>query len=368
MLINNRLVITIPAERKSHFDDFDLPPELCPSQIKARLTTITKTARKEPEKSLDEKRIQIAEDFDNIWKNGELLSKTNEPNSFFYNDFSNELIKTFNRDKNLFLIPTNKSLPNSSFEEEIRVISSRKDISALTKSIILTQSLELALLGSNPTKVLKNINTHPDPKGFINELLAAWFLAKFIYKLSPVESNDFTQSVSLQSFERELKGGGKARTFTSIKEREIDILTDDAIVSVKCSKNDFSDQIKNLFFIVNDDLNPGLKDRVKKLVLIRSDDGKRRQIKQTSPEYSETAEYKKHIEEICSIARENINIYPYPEGKRGYDKAVKRLITPDNVEVHYLPSFYGTKTQTFEDELRDWIEKIYNQMKTTATL
>lgn len=163
---------------------------------------------------------------------------------------------------------------NSRFQLEFdKLLNSNLD--TLTKCICLTQAVELALMGVLVTQELANINSqtgansHGTQKGYRQELLAGWFVAKFLYpELSDSES----------PYQIRLSTRYKSKSGSSSKKRkEIDIITPNALVEVKSSlvinnpANQFVDEIMGLYkFVIAQSAE--LKEKVNRLIIISGSD------------------------------------------------------------------------------------------------
>ena len=199
-----------------------------------------------------EDRQQTLSEINDVWKNGWLFDQVDSPNSVSYEGYLEEIKKVLEGCKKYFSKLTNRK--NKNFKDELTFFVNNKAFSPLQRAVYSTMALELALLGIDPSVVISEINPcKPDhAKGFVNELKAGWFLAKFIYRLEPSTNDSFIHSEMLYN--------GK----------EIDIHTRDALVSVKSTDSSFPAQIRDLFLCVLNDRNGGLKESVKRIILINS--------------------------------------------------------------------------------------------------
>lgn len=296
------------------------------------------------------KRIQAG--IDSIWQFGSLFSGQDKPNSSFYSTYIEFLLFILKENASYFSkftfngVSRNWNL-DTNFEIEFNKLANKTGLNELQKSISLTQALELALIGINPTPVLANINSQSDgvhSRGFRNELLAAWYLAKFVYNLTPNGEADFTLSEMLPTCRRDID---KGKTFNSLYEREIDIIAHDALVSVRSTgTNNYSTQIADLFFVVIDDRNLDLREKIRKLILIRNIEKK----SQLSPEYRQNAEYMQIRDSAISKAREKIKKFQMsPEAQQLFNK----LVSKDGIEIYFIPSLNDL------NGLKMWIDENY---------
>lgn len=366
MIIRNRLVIT-PANLVSgmgttanSYYDLDIPESLSTRKARVKLATFTRRDPSSTIKSLIQNKLELAKNIDLIWKNNDLFANLDQPDSF-YKDYTDELIKTLRLNISLF----GHLGMNPNFIYEFETFKNRKDTSELEKAIFLTQAFELALFNSDPSKILNNLNSKSksEGKGHKNELMAAWFLAKFIYDLPVSSENPFLLSINLKSYERDKETN---KTFDSIKEREVDILTSDSIVSVKSMNDSYSKQIRNMFFLIADDINPGLKDRVQKIILVKSSDSsdKKRDVKQSSLKFKTTKEYRKLIEHEVYSAKGKIEKYKLPSGckRNEYERFTRKFLTPENIEIYFLPAI----DKDFPINLSNWINDKYTEKREAA--
>lgn len=301
-------------------------------------------------------RKKVQAGIDMIWKSGSLFSSQDKPNSSFYSAYIEFLLFILQENASYFSRFTfNGASRNwnidTNFETEFNKLANKSGLTELQKSISLTQALELALIGINPTPVLANINSQADgvhSRGFRNELLAAWYLSKFVYNLTPNGKVDFALSCILPTSRRDFDHG---RTFNSVYEREIDILASDALVSVRSAgTNNYSVQIADLFFVVLDDKNLSLKDKIRKLILIGNVEKK----SQLSPDYRQNSEYMHIRDSAITKAREKVKKFQMlPESQQLFN----RLVSKEGIEIHFIPSLNDV------NGLSAWIEQNYKLMQ-----
>lgn len=303
---------------------------------------------------------------EDVWEKGLLFINKDDPNSTFYNDYLDDISLVVKQNEDYFKQLDTLAGTKNSFQNEFQKLRNRPNVSKLQRAVLLTATLEMALLGIPQTPVLANINngkiskndaaqlesekkkeTKPNGKklgGYPQELLAGWFLAKFIYQISPSVDNTthFKHSPLLPVKKR---SKAKENNHYETVSKEIDILAQNFLVSVRSYKTDFTAQLTNLFFIVIDDKNLGLKDNIKKLILVKCADNSQ----QFSPDFQDKNEHKRHIKQIIFDARQAITNY----GSLSSDNEaiLDKLISPGGVEVYYIPALDNI------DDLKLWIRQ-----------
>ncbi len=298
---------------------------------------------------------RLLEGIDAIWKSENLFLERNQPAAKMYTQYISLITSIAIANKEQFTKLNGRKGTN--FFNELIILSQRSDLSELQKSIGLTQALELSLLGINPTPVLLTINqSHGDhSQGFRNELQAAWFLAKFIYELPQSEKPRFSLQEFLPILKRDRK---KNEVYNSSELREVDIHADDALVSVKSGANSFPAQIRDLFFFVVDDKDTGLKNKIGKLILIKTASNPR----QYSPGYSSTSEYKGIQNQSVTEAKELIKSFGRPSTctDTEYNKCLNWLVSTNGIELYFMPHVNDF------DRMKDWIKQNYDNQESDA--
>ena len=307
---------------------------------------------------------------DDLWRESELFKRVHEPESNFYTNYLCELASAVKRHHKYLadlekVINTNGLTP---FEKEFIELTKRGDLTGLQKSVCLTQAFELALLGIIPTPVLITINSIRDnhlnerenkpnkkpngenSKGYRQELQAGWFLAKFIYQLESSNSNanNFIHSIILNGVKRTKRR--KEDKVGEVFQREIDIFTEDALVSVKTRDNKFYEQIRDLFFILLDDKIFNLRDRIEKIILIKCAE----EPKQFLPSHMDTRDYSKLKEEVLDQSRISIEQYSALPGED--EKIFRQLISKHGIDIYFIPSVNDPQA------IEKWIKHRYEYL------
>lgn len=304
----------------------------------------------------DNTKEELLYKIDEHWRDGTLFKKAGEPNANFYSRYTEELRTVVDLNEDYFALFPKSDSSKYNFRDEFISLSENGDLTLLQRALILTQALELALLGVDPSSVLASINQNvtssgDHAKGFRNELLAGWFLAKFIYQLDPQITFKFTHQDMLPTFSRD----DRSKVVRQPYRREVDIHTEDALVSVKSNKNNFPRQIRDLFFIVTDSIPIGgdLKDKIKTLILIKTAEDK----EQFSPHFKQTNRYKKIKDETIAEARKAIEEFQFPtQYKEAFLTCYRELVSNHGINIYFLPFLDCAK------DLKDWIEKNYEAM------
>ena len=315
---------------------------------------------------------------ENIWKSERLFSHSNDPNSSFYTEYLKSLAKLVNQNYSYFL-KLNTRRAGTTFEEEVISLIHRPDFTELQKAVCLTKTVEMAFMGIDQTPVLRNINSTKIPKsylgverfhepidvrkqgrisggGFFQEIESGWFLAKVIYQLDPSLANldNFVHSQEHSTIKRTRKKNKKIEELYPKQQRvmkEVDISTNDALISVKSNDSHYDEQIANLFFIVIDDNSLNFAERIKKIILIRCAE----KPYQYSPNYQSSREYCQTIKpEAIESAREFIR--KYGSLNSADEKLLDRLVSRHGIEIYFIPS-----TKDVEN-LRLWIRLCYEFM------
>ncbi len=302
-----------------------------------------------------------------IWESGHLFSRHRDPDSNFYDDYIEELtsiVDAEGAEKRYFSELGNNYLDFRTKFQTLKNLNVR-DLTTLQKAICLTQAIDLALLGVNITPVLNKINrayvkatvpngkgetrkftTSKSTQGFRQELQAGWFLAKFIYQLEPSASNlnSFTHLAMLKTFNRNKHNpDGTPLRVT----KEADIFTEDALVSIKSHFNDFNLQINDLFFMIVDDKDLNLRDKIKKIILIKCAENSN----QFKPNFMSTVPYKDIKNYAINTGSDSIkkSAVLTPED----EKLLNRLVSNHGLDIYFIPSV----NEIYDQKL--WIEKYH---------
>ena len=317
---------------------------------------------------------------DSIWRENKLFVKSHNPEDSFYYEYLSDLQYIAESNEREFVSlndPVSIKKSRSSFLKEFVDICNKTDLSAFQRSILATQALELALLGANPTRVLINIKASNNGNiGYRNELLAGWFLAKFIYELSPTKPFKFVHSEMLPTIhdyrrDKETKEEKLTRMPHSFV-REIDISANDSLTSVKSGRNHFIEQISDLFFVVadNNGINgSNLKYRIKKLILIKTVE----KPEHLSPNYKHSQEYQNLKATIVSTTRNKIEeLYPPETQPANFQDCYKRLISTHGISIYYLPHIESEKDKASDKDwtidFKIWLKNNYAELDKANSL
>ena len=297
-------------------------------------------------------RRKVLEGIDQIWRSGNLFSRNGQDTEFFkgYIDVLSGIVNANTEYFSGFTYPwaVRNGTKSTSFDKEFKGLVTRDGTSSLTKALILTQLVELGLLGINPTRVLTRINQNGGvhANGFINEILASWFLAKFVYKINPDEGpSRFHLSVELPAYKKHSGKQGEG-PFLKLITREIDIVNCNALGSVKSTEHTFSIQARDLFFTVTADNAGTLQTRTRKLLLLKTADS----AYQFSPDYPGSHEHNEIKRETIIDARRSIR-----EVKLSADdsRLLTRLVSEEGIDIYFLPPVNNNTG------IRSWIEQNY---------
>ncbi|GEM_PF-2838018 len=326
---------------------------------------------------------------DSIWREDKLFTRSSSPEDNFYYEYLSDLQQIVETNKSEFsslLEPVKKKRP---FVREFTELCNNTYLNAFQRAFCATQALELALLGANPTGVLRSINKAngwDGTKGFRNELLAGWFLAKFIYQLSPSKQFKFVHSELLHTIHgysnpkkkekvankveivtnQEIKDTNDKEKVTKLPQpldREVDITTADSLVSVKTSGNHYAEQICNLFFMVADNRGingSNLKNKINKLILIKTAE----KPEQLLPNYKDRPEYWELKDKIIADVRRKVEeLYPLESQEVSFKDCYNRLISKHGIDLYYLPPVESiVEEKDCVRELRDWIDENYRAL------
>ncbi len=300
-------------------------------------------------------RRKVLEGIDQIWRSGNLFSRNGQDTEFFkgYIDVLSGIVNANTEYFSGFTYPwaVRNGTKSTSFDKEFKRLVTKDGTNSLTKALILTQLVELGLLGINPTRVLTRINQNGGvhANGFINEILASWFLAKFVYKINPDEGpSRFHLSVELPAYKKHSGKQGEG-PFLKLITREIDIVNCNALGSVKSTEHTFSTQARDLFFTVTADNTGALQTRTRKLLLLKTADS----AYQFSPDYPGSHEHNEIRRETIIDARKSIR-----EVKLSADDSalLTRLVSEEGIDIYFLPPVNNNTG------IRNWIEQNYQHL------
>lgn len=299
----------------------------------------------------------ILEGIDHIWKK-DLLFHDKRIQSYILEQFKQ--IAYENADQLSLLSNPNNHRKRKDFLSEYLELLEHSALSPAKKLIACTQALELTLLGGNPTEVVRQININGQgSKGFRNELLAGWTVAKFILGAKYFTDDEVTQSLNLPTFHSHDKQGLSKRK--EIFVREVDIFSKGIIGSVKSNANDFVSQILDTFFVLYDSVKANKIESLDYKILLLRTASKPEQL---SPEYISSQEYEENLDKTITSTISIIEkLYPGEKRENDLSDAINKLINKENVEIHYLPYIGNGPSDTTEDwtsGFMSWIKRHYD--------
>ncbi len=305
---------------------------------------------------------EILKGIDLIWRNHYL----------FLDDFQEFLLYTLKRVANSnkeFLSgvvnPRNpKRFP--SFYIEFHNLLNNSELTSTQRLLAATQAMEMVFMNSNPTEVLRNMNEGgTGSKGFRYELLAGWYLKKFLFA-SDRDAKSVHSSMFL-TYHGASKGDPlKQRVRRSEPfEREVDIATSNSLSSVKTNGNHFSDQLVDLFYVVKDSSeikdNPmgSLSGQINRFFLFRASANEN----DLHPNYRQCEDYAKLIGKIIDECSRKISkLYPDEKKDDMFKALFGKLISPETIEIRFIPyveNGYTTQASDWQDGFKAWIEENY---------
>ena len=284
-----------------------------------------------------------------IWEKGYLFLENDFPYAAYI-----ELLKSIvEANKDFFSVQSIDGYSNNGFRNEFFKLTTHGYLDEQTRAICLTQALELALMGVGITTVVKEINAtrkNKDcAKGYRQELLAGWFLAKSIY---PTVSDSPNLYQLRQGIKFDINYNGKP----SIG-REIDVVGPDALVEVKhhadadkarpgdpteSPESKLAKEICDLFeVVVGSSAGTGLKKKIKKLMLVVGSNDEN----MWYPHYDD-----KFLQvRVAHKARTALG--------RSLPANFYYLVSTNAVKVYYIPSVMN------HENLKKWIEQLYVHSK-----
>lgn len=313
---------------------------------------------------------------DSTWREDKLFTRSSDPEDNFYYEYLSDLQLIADENEDFWSRTLNPGNKKTNLFKEFTALCNNTDLTAFQRALCATQALELTLLGANPTGVLKNLNSMgTGSKGFRNELLAGWFLAKFVYQLSTDKQFKFVHSEMLptthicKKFKPKTEDGTTTHRETKVTRldysflREVDISTENALASVKCSGNHFAELICDLFFVVVDNQAPNgtnLKTKIKKLILIKTAE----KPEQLLPNYKHSVEYWELKDKIIADVKRKIEeLYPLESQGISFRDCYDKLISKHGIDLYYLPPVESTvREKDCIKELQDWISENYRAL------
>ena len=308
-----------------------------------------------------EDREKLLEGIDQIWRDENLFF---EVNSQAYGRYSGILLEIIEANKEHFDRLRLNGQKSTTFEHEFKILHNNHALGpgSQTKIICLTQALELALMGVNPTAVLKSINRqlNPDPentRGQRQELAVDWFLTKFYVPTLPNNQRYHVNLSERVTTKKDTHG---------TQDSEIDaVIHPYALISVKHHIPDeiqmekrrevdytpHGREIINLFLAISSS-GKFPKDRIQKLIVVSGSS----EIERWSRNFWTDDGYKKRKTGAIQYAQRILS----RRELNGSKDAMERLISEDGVEIYYVASVMNN------NHVRDWIKLLYGEYQKAA--
>ena len=285
-------------------------------------------------------RHKVLRGLNRIWESGYLFNSNDNASKEYF-----ELVKLISKSNDDFFQQSSQDgISNTWLTHELDILLKNKHLDELTKALVATQALELALMGVHITPVLGKINQAKylnESSGRRQELLANWYLAKFIFPdYADKPPYQIRASITINTHD----GGTK----------EIDIKAPNILVEVQQNaritdkKNEFASEMRDLFeAIVNANGVLNLKKHTKKLMFVTGTD--------------ELALCSKHFD--CSDIEKDAVLKARSQirGLTSEDERVKNHLFQDsNVHLMYTP--YVTSNRL----INGWVKVLYSEYNQAA--
>lgn len=308
--------------------------------------------------------LELGSQINKLWENKILFSFENL-NDPFYEQIMSSLIKAILERRYQFSSFTSPHSKRNNFVTEMTSLVSRNDMSEMEKSLMALQATEIALSGGNPSGVLSSINSNKSDRirGYKNELLGGWFLNKFAYKFSPANKSRFVHSEFLPTFHK-IESLDKFSYQQNALFREVDITTEDKLISIKSGFTNLHEQIAKLFFVIFDGstITPSLEldSRVKKLVILKTGSDE-----QIDFDYYNSASYSEAKRKTISDALSFISKIRSQDISKGFggdcsrfDYLLNSMICEDAIDIYFLPNS-DISEDCWKNRLSNWIDECY---------
>lgn len=276
---------------------------------------------------------------DQIWRQSKLFS--DELDNDTHRQYLELLTTIVEESKDSFIQSLRDDLPTN-FPREFKLFCKKSDMKYQQKSICATQALELALLGVDPTRILLRINSSRGhySSGYSTELQAGWFLAKFIYQY---KANDGKELILSKDF----------------PEKEVDIVTPQALGEIKSSSNHLTGQLGLLFKLITG--HETLRDNVKKIIVVKN----ALRAYQFAPAFRETDDYRETKTKFISDLKERfVELKILTKETRGKNEIFtpvdpddteyfRRLISSSGIDIYLTPEVDDS------ENVSRWIKQNY---------
>ena len=298
---------------------------------------------------------QLLKFFDTqVWQSGVLFSNnkfsTPEEAELFYDEYLNHLSSIVEGNKNYFNFfkARDKGSTILNFDTVFNAIKSQDKLTKQERAIYLTWATELILMGINITPVLSIINKeyksrdNHSPNGFRQELLANWFLAKFLLKgkFDYSQTNNIIPSVMVET-----KNKNK-----EIKEMEVDSLIQIhpySLVSIRHNCIDsFPSKIKELGSKIA--CNDKLRDKIKKMIIISGSDDENKWHR----DYKLSAECSSKKYASIVTAENLFNFRQYTDEQ---ERCIKTFLQDDRIDFYHIPFVEDV------EDLEKWTSLMYKE-------
>ena len=313
-----------------------------------------------------------------IFRKERLFLRKNDPDSAYYTQHIDLLQSIVFANKDYFenfKAPVKKN-GETSFIDEFIKLRKHESLSEMQKAFLLTEAIFISLHGISPTSVMVRTNQskiseikHPDREteladntiGSRNEIRVMALLLLFNEDIKSQEN--IKLSTHIPTYKRKTL---RDRTTDVLKmiikkpaekfDSEVDILTNNQIVSIKSRYSRLEDPLYKMFFRIVD--NPDLRVSTNKLILVRSSD----RPEQLTQEYMSTSDGQQLKRTIIHFAKEKLKNSEHPPHltKTAYQKDINRLISNESVDIFFMPGVDDY------DSLQKFMRQHFEQMQTIA--
>ena len=95
---------------------------------------------------------------DSIWREDKLFTRSSSPEDDFYYEYLSDLQLIADENQKYWSRILNPGNKKTNLFKEFTSLCNNTNLNAFQRALCATQALELALLGANPTGVLRNLN------------------------------------------------------------------------------------------------------------------------------------------------------------------------------------------------------------------
>ncbi|MBI3590742.1 MAG: hypothetical protein HY094_05100 [Candidatus Melainabacteria bacterium] len=296
-------------------------------------------------------REEVLEKIEELWKLENLFSLSVEGRNKLIANIVSYI--TYSHGRFLPIVEGDKH----GFVNKLLLLSNHAHLNDEVKLFSLTIALELGLFGINVTPILGHINSQgitltaegnekDNPRGPLQELLACWFLAKFVYKQDLNLIKNFEVDKMIKVTDKKEKA--LEHQPTRHKGKEVDVATPDAFVEVKDAYVDttWSKHAFQVFSILSRVVDESFKEKIKKVILIKG-----------SLEPTEFSPGSK--ESNGSVTRKNRivgNILSSLETNDGFSLSEKEYLKKLEIDIYLIPLVKN------QHHIRQWIKACYEAL------